>query len=377
MNTTLDVPEGVALYGHGSAWRGVADAHDVDILVVHDGRGIEHGDAVKIARRARRGAALPNHLPLDVSVVAVGDATVWGRAILSEAVLLGGTDLRHLLDPLELDEWHRTLQLFAMTLWAHAPADAVNAALRALWAAEGRIVVAKSAVHEEARGGRWESIAAQAWDHRRDSSDLFEHPELETLVAEAVRGFAGDAWESALADPEVASRENGAALFTVYRSAGSVAALPDTPDRIAAVDGDPHPVAGGGSKVYADGLDEWAVRVIGAANDAWWGHILEQIEPPAVHRYPEGSSFPLHCDRVAVGLAPARSFSHRALNVVAMLQPADRGGQLRIHVGGHTYDPELSPGDVVVFDASLPHEVTPILAGERITLVTHALTATL
>ena len=88
------------------------------------------------------------------------------------------------------------------------------------------------------------------------------------------------------------------------------------------------------------------------------------MEYPDLHRHGPGSTFPAHVDRLPM-------FPTRAFNVVAMLQPAERGGQVWLDLGGERIEPDLEPGDVVVFDSGHLHGVTEVEAGERVVAVAH------
>jgi hypothetical protein len=343
-----------AVYGHGSFFAGVEDAADVDVLVVTD------EPITREAAAARVGPLVgaPRRLPLDVTVVRHGELGVIERGVVRYGRLLDGDDLAASVAPVRPFEW--ALAMHRAAAQASEPARAALAAIRAAWAAAGRVVVPKSAVPGEARGGRWEALAAAAWQARRDAT--FDHPDLEAALDAATWAAAGEAASAAHEVRGWSSRANRCAVLTVYRGVLDGAEV-DRLATAAAVDWQ----HGGWRKSVVDEprIARRLAELVEVANAYWWHLVLAGVEPFEVHRHPAGSSFPAHVDRLP--LCPTR-----ALNVVAMIRAAERGGRLFLDLGGEAIRPELSPGDVVVFDGGYLHGVTAVDAGERVTLVTHA-----
>lgn len=131
--------------------------------------------------------------------------------------------------------------------------------------------------------------------------------------------------------------------------------------------------------------DHFAARVLAEYARVAERHLARPIvgfEPVELHRYGAGSCFPVHVDRMEAAAPSSQRagtlgelLATRSANVVALLQPAHRGGHLRFWPApdpAEPITPDLEAGDVIVFDSAVVHEVTRIDAGERVTLVTHA-----
>jgi len=150
----------LAVYGHGSFFAGLDDPHDVDVMLV--------GAAdVPPARAARYVPAGARHLPLDASVVTprVLVEQPICRAVVLSGTLLSGRPL--LVEPFTCDEW-RAVMLAVAALPGYTEAKRVLALLRAEWAADGRLILPKSAVPAAAEGTAFEALARDAWKHRHD-----------------------------------------------------------------------------------------------------------------------------------------------------------------------------------------------------------------
>lgn len=342
-----------AVYGHGSWFAGVEDTTDVDILVVTDADAI---DSPRVAVDVARTAGAPPGATLDVSVAHPERLTVYERACVLSGALLDGEPVE--VKPIRWPEWAWAMRRIALDPDT-PPGQAALAAIRAAWASHGRVVLPKSAVLREAVGGPMEGLATAAWPARRAST--FAHPHLELALVGAHWSTAGDAATGEF-DGTWSSAENRAAFVTRYKQ---VLTPDEVADLLARAAKDEQ--IGGWTKSTAehgaaqDAL-EWCT---GLANAAWWRYDLAGLDVVELHRYPVGTRFPAHVDRHP--LTPMR-----VLNVVAMIQPATIGGRLQLNVGAPVDAPHLEPGDVLVFDAGVLHEVTGVTEGERVTLVTHA-----
>jgi len=121
-------------------------------------------------------------------------------------------------------------------------------------------------------------------------------------------------------------------------------------------------------------------RVLDAQRDAigaYYGCTLGEREGAGLLRYDAGGFYRRHVDRAdaASWLGAAR----RAITVVLFLASsrdvdptgACLGGHLRLHLGGVDAPMDIAPreGTLVAFPAATPHEVTPVLDGQRDTIV--------
>lgn len=199
---------------------------------------------------------------------------------------------------------------------------------------------------------------------------------------ELVRG------EAASAEYEKAgwsSPDDGVAMFTVYRR-GTPLAFSDklVAELLACPRGNERDINWFRHEPGHMAANDALELAIDDANRSWFHYSIAAMEQPGVHRYPVGAVFPPHCDRVPMNY-DGRRCGLRALNATVLLQRAERGGELRFHfsyanyvVKGPTPAPitiDLDPGDVVVYDANIVHEVSEITAGERVSFVAPALRA--
>ena len=88
-----------------------------------------------------------------------------------------------------------------------------------------------------------------------------------------------------------------------------------------------------------------------------------EVQIPQLERYRHLASMPVHDDL---------QDPNRWRSLVGMVRPADDGGVLLLHLNDVS-DPvavHLNVGDVVIYDSGTRHQVTPVLAGTRYTVVT-------
>lgn len=350
-----------AIYGHGSYFTDVADAHDVDVLVVTDEEMTRTEASAAVAHLL---PAPARRLPLDVTVVAA-DALrddLFVRMVARHGALLAGDDVAADLPDVHWLEWAAVTQNLAERQRDTNPAGAALTALRAVWAGQRRVVVPKSQVPGEATGSEWAEVASAAWKQRHESAFDWPADELTRLHDAARRAAAGDAATERYERRGCSSWEHRSALLTVYRSAL-------TADQVARLAQHATPDTRDGGWQRSAPVDDPDValvfdKVVAVANAYWWRYPLVGMEPIGLHRHGVGAEFPAHVDRLPI-------YPWRAFNVVAMVQPAADGGQLFLDYGGSLIEPDLSPGDVAVFDSCALHGVTAVEAGERVVAVAH------
>lgn len=239
------------------------------------------------------------------------------------------------------------------------PAQAALAALRAIWAGEGTVVVRERDVVATAQGGPWSSLAEAAWEYRNRRS--FAHPHLADALAAASWAPAGSAASIDWQARAWSSCEHRGAIATVYPGVltGSELALLEHAGTGARLRSGGGTVAGLGD----DALSHRLATLTRLAGSFWWPHYaLTDLEPLEVHRHGRGTMTPPHADRRPVT-------ADRALYVLAMIRPARTGGAEELHIGTRLA-PELEPGDVLIFDAGTVHAVDTVTDGERVAIVT-------
>ena len=89
-------------------------------------------------------------------------------------------------------------------------------------------------------------------------------------------------------------------------------------------------------------------------------HIVYKLHKPKYSRYQDGDRYHLHTD------APWMGETRTDLSCTLFLSKDYDGGELI--VDGKAY--RGKPGEAVVYECGLPHEVTPVTSGERICVVT-------
>jgi len=89
-------------------------------------------------------------------------------------------------------------------------------------------------------------------------------------------------------------------------------------------------------------------------------HIPQQIQPPKFSRYVEGDRYHRHTD------APWMGGTRTDLSCTLWLNDDYEGGELCVE----GKEVKGKPGQCLVYECGLPHEVKPITSGERICAVT-------
>ena len=341
-----------SIIGHGSFFTSPDTAHDIDLLVVVDDTTAGTlGPALTEVSRvlAELGAG---HLEVDLSIHTSDALPVPCRSAVHDGHLLAGVDrtdaIRAPLGP----EWTAYSHLAAEHL--HGIGDDANAAR---WALHGLLLGPHLASRAElvaaAEGTRWAPLAAAVADRA---------PVDPIALADAVRACerAGDG-HRLVVDDEV--------VGVVYRHAIDPGDTPVSPRTGTAPGG--HHV----EMVDDPDLIDRLWRMARLAEARTWGTLPSAIDPPLLHTYGPGTSFPLHVDD---HLPPddehytpelAAELAARSTNAILLLAPADQGGDLV--VGGRVVD--LEPGDFALVAACTPHEVTEVRAGVRQTVVAHTL----
>lgn len=132
------------------------------------------------------------------------------------------------------------------------------------------------------------------------------------------------------------------------------------------------------SWLYPTESTQWIFDIITAGfvrlNREYYGFDIDQFEPLQFTRYDAGRSefYGPHVD-CAYGIVS--QMTSRKLSMTVQLSDPDdyAGGELLLHVGHKK--PLKAPverGSVIVFPSNILHEVTPVKAGRRYSLVTWA-----
>ena len=102
-----------------------------------------------------------------------------------------------------------------------------------------------------------------------------------------------------------------------------------------------------------------------------FGRPLDEIEPPQFLRYLEGDYFVAHQDGNTPVLHDDTRF--RKVSVVLFAGDGYSGGELMLHEGYGPSDASVAlappPGTLVAYPSETTHEVRPVTAGERLTVV--------
>lgn len=361
--------------GRGSYFAGAPDPKDLDLLVVAD-EPITRPDAIERLRPVLD--PLPRHLPLDLHIVTPAALNTWERAVVIQGEHLDGVAVGPTLRPVTWPEWCWFMAWWARTAAVDDPPAAALAAVRALlaWSTGEIVAMSKYLVPPAAHAceERLGDIAAAAWAHRGPGGE-FTHPDLAATIDAAQSTFAGTTTWS----------RQGRVVATLFAGVFDPVELAS-----ASADAEPPPSRiedGGWTKkpCHARHLAEtlWTLGLV--ANERWGRYRLTGYEQLEVHHYGHGTTFPVHVDRqddLSPQVEAAVRARHpnanldllrsRAQNVVAMVHPAEVGGELLLWLHPDApVRPNLDPGDVIVFDGAIPHEVTCVEQGHRVTLVTH------
>ena len=96
---------------------------------------------------------------------------------------------------------------------------------------------------------------------------------------------------------------------------------------------------------------------------------LAQFEVLQYAKYKEGQFYNWHCDA-----GPNLGYHRKLSVVVGLTDPSEyEGGDFVINYNGNPDTAEairLLPGQILIFPSYVPHKVTPVTSGERVTVVT-------
>ena len=119
--------------------------------------------------------------------------------------------------------------------------------------------------------------------------------------------------------------------------------------------------------------DHWACSIIshyiGLANRKCWEYDLNLLESIQVSVYNEGGHYKWHSD---YGTSNNEKWTRKLIASVLVSDPSEYdGGDLEfIDYHGNFIKAPKDRGSVIVFDSRIPHRVTPVTRGRRISLVT-------
>ena len=131
-----------------------------------------------------------------------------------------------------------------------------------------------------------------------------------------------------------------------------------------------------------DKIEERCATALMAADSAWWRQRFNNIDRMRVQFYPAGRGLAEHYDRWVgatvrddVGGEPGQSYltaiPERVLVSVTKVLDCPAGGDLQVRIkrgGWRWHTIPLEVGDTVVMSPWLPHRVTPVESGLRVTL---------
>tara|TARA_B100000902_G_scaffold209509_1_gene199378 strand:+ start:235 stop:858 length:624 start_codon:yes stop_codon:yes gene_type:complete len=119
--------------------------------------------------------------------------------------------------------------------------------------------------------------------------------------------------------------------------------------------------------------EHWACSIIshyiGLANRKYWEYDLNLLESIQVSMYKTAGHYDWHSD---YGTSSNGKFTRKLSASVLVSDPTDYiGGDLEfIDYHGNVVKAPKEKGSVIVFDSRIPHRVTPVTHGKRISLVT-------
>ncbi len=119
--------------------------------------------------------------------------------------------------------------------------------------------------------------------------------------------------------------------------------------------------------------DHWVCSIIEyyirIANKSNWEYDLKRVESIQVTVYDEGCHYSWHSD---YGTSTNSRFTRKLSASLLISDPNDyEGGDLEfINYHGETVVAPKEKGTIIVFDSRIPHRVTPVKKGRRVSLVT-------
>ena len=127
------------------------------------------------------------------------------------------------------------------------------------------------------------------------------------------------------------------------------------------------------SKLHWWSEDHWACSVIshyiGLANKTYWEYDLNMLESVQISVYDKDGHYDWHSD---YGTSVKGTWTRKLSASVLVSDPTDYiGGDLEfIDYHGNLVKAPKEKGSVIVFDSRIPHRVTPVTHGRRVSLVT-------
>jgi PKHD-type hydroxylase len=119
--------------------------------------------------------------------------------------------------------------------------------------------------------------------------------------------------------------------------------------------------------------NHWACSIfshyIGIANKNIWEYDLNFLQNIQVTIYNEGGHYSWHCD---YGTSKDRDFTRKLSASLLLTDPSEyEGGDLEfVDYHNNIIKAPKQKGTMIVFDSRIPHRVTPLTMGKRVSLVT-------
>ena len=118
--------------------------------------------------------------------------------------------------------------------------------------------------------------------------------------------------------------------------------------------------------------DHWVTSIFShyfnKANRDLWEYDLTFLKGIQITKYNEGDKYDWHCD---YGSEPVAEHTRKLSATLLITDPSEfEGGDLEIiDYHGNNIKMEKSKGTMFIFDSRIPHRVTPVTKGTRISLV--------
>jgi len=118
--------------------------------------------------------------------------------------------------------------------------------------------------------------------------------------------------------------------------------------------------------------DHWVTSIFShyfnKANRDLWEYDLTYLKGIQITKYNEGDKYDWHCD---YGAEPVSEHTRKLSATLLVTDPNEfEGGDLEIiDYHGNNIKMEKSKGTMIIFDSRIPHRVTPVTKGTRISLV--------
>lgn len=118
--------------------------------------------------------------------------------------------------------------------------------------------------------------------------------------------------------------------------------------------------------------DHWVTSIFShyfnKANRDLWEYDLNYLKGIQITKYNEGDKYDWHCDYGAENIT---EYTRKLSATLLVTDPSEfEGGDLEIiDYHGNNITMEKSKGTMIIFDSRVPHRVTPVTKGTRISLV--------